>query len=256
MVLVAPRRPLCWKQRRERGATLALRGAAAFLLASLLPAFAHAGDITRATYSEPTTRYAHGVLGDAIEWGALTLDTSSGPSQTIRLPDYLVFEDLAPRLHDLDGDGQPEVITVLTHVDKGAALAVFGESGLITRTPFIGTRNRWLAPLGAGDLLGDGSQVLAYIDRPHLAKTLRLWRYDDGELTAVGEIRGLTNHRIGDDFIIGGIRNCANGDEVVTVDANWQNVVVTSFVADELISRALRPYTDSASVEAVLSCSN
>ena len=31
-------------------------------------------EIVGARFTEPTTRYAHGVLGDAVEWGALRLD--------------------------------------------------------------------------------------------------------------------------------------------------------------------------------------
>ena len=37
---------------------------------------ANAGEvITKARYEAPTTRYAHGVLGDAVEWGALVIET-------------------------------------------------------------------------------------------------------------------------------------------------------------------------------------
>ena len=43
-----------------------------------------------------------------------------------------------------------------------------------------------LAPLGAADLDGDGKIELAYIDRPHLAKILRIWRFDDGARGAEG----------------------------------------------------------------------
>ncbi|WP_371168504.1 VCBS repeat-containing protein [Aliiroseovarius sp. 2305UL8-7] len=218
-----------------------------------VPAFGE--PIVGAEYASPTNRYAHGVLGDAIEWGALQLSLADGTYERFELPDHMVFEDLAPRLHDLDGDGSPEVITVLTHMDKGAALAIFGPDGLIAQTPHIGKRNRWLAPLGAGDLLGDGDQIVAYIDRPHLAKTLRLWRYKDGQLVTAGQFGGLTSHRIGDDFIVGGIRSCAGKDEVVTVDASWQNVMVTSFHSDEPTSRAVGRYTGRQSVDHALNCS-
>ena len=49
-----------------------LRG---LLLAALLGGSASAEDITSARYEEPTTRYAHGILGDAIEHGALVMVT-------------------------------------------------------------------------------------------------------------------------------------------------------------------------------------
>ena len=226
------------------------------IVVALLPLSALADEITQADYTDPTDRYAHGVLGDAIEWGGLRLTLSDGSSKRFILSKELVFEDIAPRLHDLDQDGAPEVIVVLTHVDKGAALAVFGSTGLIAQTPHIGTRNRWLAPVGAGDLLGDGDQIVAYVDRPHLAKTLRLWRYHEGQLTEVANLTGLTNHRIGDNFITGGIRNCGTGDEVVTVDAKWQNVMVTTFADVPPSSREVLPYTGEDAVERVLACEN
>jgi hypothetical protein len=46
----------------------------------------------------------------------------------------------------------------------------------LASTPWIGQRFRWLAPVAAADLDGDGAMELAYVDRPHLARTLRVWR--------------------------------------------------------------------------------
>jgi hypothetical protein len=96
------------------------RGAAAALFALFIaaggPAFATPPNvIIEAEYTEPTARYAHGVLGDAVEWGALvlTVDMCFGCEVkhvrqfTIRLPENRVFEDIAPRIVDLDGDESP-----------------------------------------------------------------------------------------------------------------------------------------------------
>ena len=44
---------------------------------------------------------------------------------------------------------------------QGARLAIYDETGLVSATPYIGRSNRWLAPLGAGDLDGDGNIELA-----------------------------------------------------------------------------------------------
>jgi hypothetical protein len=76
----------------------------------------------------------------------------------------------------------------------------------------IGQRNRWLAPIGAADLDGDGRVEIAYVDRPHLARTLRVWRSrPGGTLTEIATATGLTNHRIGEAFITGGIRDARRG---------------------------------------------
>ena len=139
--------------------------------------------IIKAEYQAPTTRYDHGILGDAIEWGALrlTVDQCFGCAAksirefVIRLPESRVFEDTAPRLADLDGDASPEVMAVETDINQGARLAIYDESGLIAATPFIGQTHRWLAPIGAADLDGDGLIEIAYVDRPHLARLIRVW---------------------------------------------------------------------------------
>lgn len=210
--------------------------------------------IIRADYAEPTTRYAHGVLGDAIEYGALRLSMSSGPTLLIRLPETRVFEDIAPRLQDLDGDGSPEVIVIESDQDLGGSLAVYGSKGKITSTPFIGRTNRWLAPIGAADFDGDGVVELAYIDRPHLAKTLRVWRYSGQKLTHVADQTGLTNHRIGEDFITGGVHNCSGRDTMIVVDSGWQRIVEVGFSADGFTQTDRGAFRGPASIQNALRC--
>jgi hypothetical protein len=85
--------------------------------------------IVAAWYEDPTTRYAHGVLGDAVEAGTLAAQLDDFPNcitGRITLPETEVFEDLAPRLADLDGDGRAEIIVVQSHRDLGARLASTG----------------------------------------------------------------------------------------------------------------------------------
>lgn len=185
--------------------------------------------ILSAAYEGPTTRYAHDVLGDPIEHSDLLLELSDGTSRRFVLPDRLVFEDTEPRIVDLDFDGDQEVIVVESSQTQGARLAVYGLEGRITMTPFIGTRFRWLAPVGAADLDGDGQMEIAYIDRPHLAKTLRLWRYTDQKLTHVADLAGLTNHRIGERDIAGGTRICAAAPQMILATADWSQLVAVSF---------------------------
>ncbi|MGI9368949.1 MAG: FG-GAP repeat domain-containing protein [Ruegeria sp.] len=181
--------------------------------------------LTSAAYSQPTTRYPHGVLGDQIEFGALVLRYSPSREYTIQLPIERVFEDIEPRLVDVDNDGQREAVVIESHRDKGARLAIYNGGGLNAATPYIGTPFRWLAPVGAADLDGDGHVEIAYVDRPHLAKTLRVWRFSDNKLHEIAAIPGLTNHRIGEDFISGGLRDCGAGPELIVASADWRNIV-------------------------------
>ena len=226
----------------------------AALIAVFCAGIAAADTITGARYDEPTNRYPHAVLGDDIEYGALVLETEGGRTFRVVLPETSVFEDVAPRLADLDQDGAPEVVTVESHQSRGARLAVYGTDGLIAATPHIGTRFRWLAPIGIADLDGDGAIEIAYVDRPHLARTLRIVRYEDGQLTPVGSSEGFTNHRIGEPDIGGGIRDCGDGPEMIVASRTWQTVMSVRFIAGAIISRPLGPYEDRGSFAKALDC--
>ena len=232
-----------------------MRWAAALaLLAAFWAGAGAAADITEARYGAPTTRYAHGVLGDKVEWGALILTLSNRQSQTITLPDTSVFEDIAPRLADVDGDGDAEVIVIEASLSLGARLAIYDKGGLVAATPHIGRPHRWLAPIGTADLDGDGRVELAYVDRPHLAKRLRIWRYAEGELKHVADAEGFTNHRIGWDFIAGGLRQCGNLPEMITASGDWSRILTSRLVSGRIETRDLGVYSGPDSLTAALNC--
>jgi len=226
---------------------------------ALLPAAGKAqapqAPLISATYAEPTTRYPHGVLGDAIEHGALLLAYEGIANRTvIRLPEDRVFEDTEPRMVDVDGDGQREVVVVESHQSQGARLAIYNGSGLVAATPYIGQRNRWLAPVAVADLDDDGFVELAYIDRPHLAKTLRVWRFAEGQLTPITALEGVTNHRIGERDIAGGLRLCGALPEMVVASADWQRLKAVTFNGKALTARDIGPHQDRDSFAKALAC--
>ncbi|MFA8442326.1 FG-GAP repeat domain-containing protein [Yoonia sp.] len=222
-------------------------------LVAVMATSACAETILSAEYTAPTDRYAHGILGDAIEWGALHIHTEKGV-QRFTLSQDRVFEDVAPRLADVDGDGQSEVVVVETLVSEGAQLAIYDTTGKIAETPHIGRTNRWLAPIGVADLDGDGAIELAYIDRPHLAKTLRVWRFVDGALVPVADLPGLTNHGIGETDIGGGIRDCGQGPEMITASADWTKVMATVLRDGQLVTRQIGAHMDRGSFATALAC--
>lgn len=216
--------------------------------------------ILKAEYGGPTTRYAHGVLGDAIEWSTLTLrvdmcqdcETTQIRTFTLTLPENRVFEDLEPRII-LDEDGLTHVMVVESDTNLGARLAIYDESGLVDATPFIGRPNRWLAPIGAADLDGDGFPELAYVEKPHLSKEIKIWRFAGRKLSFVTSKAGFTNHRIGWDYIIGGIRTCAETPEMITASADWTKVMATRLTGATLKARILGPYSPE-DIERALKC--
>ena len=204
------------------------------LIAALALAFGTpvaAQEITAAQLTQPTDRYDHAVLGDALEWGGLDLALSDGRRLTFTLPATRVFEDVEARLGDFDGDGAPEVMVVETDIARGASLAIYDATGKRAATAFIGQTHRWLAPAGWGDFDGDGRIEIAYVDRPHLARELVFVRYDGTRLTEIARAPGFTNHQIGDSAISGSVSRCAGTDRLVLASADWSRLMSVQLTA-------------------------
>lgn len=245
---------------RSAHARRALQALCLWLTSLCPPVFAQEAwkhePLISARFEAPTGRYPHGVLGDSIEFGALVLQYAPRAlSFRITLPETRVFEDLAPRLADINDDGQTEAIVVESDTAQGARLAVYNGNGLMAATPFIGTRFRWLAPVGAADLDGDGRTEIAYVDRPHLAKRLRIWRYENGTLVHLADLDGVTNHRIGEDFISGGIRNCTGRPQMILARADWRALLGVTWDGSDFAVTPLGPGTRPSDLEDALSCS-
>lgn len=223
------------------------------------------GPLTGAMYNTTTQRYGHAVLGARSEWTSLTafirlnLPCRAGSiGKTEELPDDMVFEDSKPTLADLTGDGVPEILVVESQTDKGSRLAVWRQAGAgierLAATPFIGTRHRWLAPVGAADMDGDGVVEIAYVDRPHLARTLRLWQLRGDRLVEVVSAPGYTNHRFGEPAILGGMRTCGEAPEMILASADWADLHALHWDGRVLHSRFLGHDTSPEGFAAALAC--
>ena len=166
-----------------------------------LVAAAEGGDIAAAWYIGPTTRYAHGVLGDAVEAGGLRVRTAGGRTIDYVLPDTEVFEDRAPRLADLDADGTTEIVTIRASLKEGAAVTVYGlrdgELRPLATTAFIGTPNRWLNIAGIAPFRGGPALEIAHVRTPHIGGTLVFHAFERGRLVMVARRFGYSNHVIG-----------------------------------------------------------
>lgn len=153
-----------------------------------------------ARYTDPTKRYAHGILGDPIEAGGLFV-TRKGKSYHYKLDEAYVFEDLRPRLADVDNDGELEFITIQTSLTMGASVAIYKikdeKLQLYTASPFIGRPSRWLNIAAISDLDEDGKIEIAWVQTPHIGGILRIARVQNGALDLVDEVSGVSNHRIG-----------------------------------------------------------
>lgn len=159
------------------------------------------GNIRAAWLSDATDRYRHGVLGDRLEAATLRVRHRDGAEFVLAAGADAVFEDLEPRLVDLDGDGRDEIVMVKSYLDHGAALAVAGLGadglGILDETPPIGRPNRWLNPVGAADFDGDGRVEIAYVETPHIGGTLMIWEWRHGDLVREHAEFGFSNHAMG-----------------------------------------------------------
>jgi hypothetical protein len=230
-------------------------GCVVALLAMLVAHDAAAQTIVGADLIEPTDRYAHGAMGpDVADHGALSLMLADGGVRIIRLPAARVFEDNEARLADVTGDGALEVVVVESDQRLGARLSVYGADGLIAASPFIGQRHRWMAVAGIGDLDGDGRVEIAAVDRPHLRRTLVIWRQEGGTLTPVAELPGVTNHRFGAPLILGGLRECGSGSEIVLARGDWSGLLAVRFNGLSLDARVIPGPADAAGFAGAMGC--
>jgi hypothetical protein len=83
---------------------------------------------------------------------------------------------------------------------------------------------------------------------------LRIWSLREGELIGVASQSGLTNHRIGEDFITSGIRDCGDGPELVTVDSGWSRIVASTLEGGVVSSRDIGAFDGRASMDRALGC--
>jgi hypothetical protein len=177
------------------------------------------GLIRRAWLSAPTARYDHGVLGDEIEAGAISAVLADGRRLDFSLSEDAVFEDRTPRLVDLNGDQQEELLVVKTYLDRGAALAIVTADKqnlqIAAEARAIGLSNRWLNPVGVADFDGDGINEVAAVITPHIGGTLTLYEWRANKLIEDHAEYGFSNHQMGS----------RNQDLSVLLDINKDGIV-------------------------------
>ena len=207
--------------------------------------------IAAAWLTRPTTRYAHGVLGDAVEAGGLSAQLADGTRHDLILDVGSVFEDRMGRLADFDGDGKDEIMVVRSYLDRGATLAVVGASAdglrLIAEAPPIGRPNRWLNPVGVADFDGDGENEAAVVTTPHIGGTLKLYHLDGERLRVDHSQYGFSNHALGSRELGMGATIDANGDgvpDLLIPDERRRALRVVTFAGGAFRELARIPHGD------------
>jgi len=154
-----------------------------------------------AQYAMPTEKYTHGIMGDKIEAEQLVV-VVDGAFYEFKLPGEYVFEDIRPRLYDVDGDNKLEIITIRTNVVQGAGIAIYKITGeqLVeyAHVAEIGTSYRWLNIVAINDLDNDGIVELVWIETPHIGGILKVDKIIAGALQVIAEKAQYSNHAIGE----------------------------------------------------------
>lgn len=198
-----------------------------------VPTTIESGRIRRAWLAEPTDRYAHGALGDDLEAGAVRITLDDGTEQRWEVEAPAVLEDQRVRPVDADGDGDLELWVVRAGPGDGAAPVLLDlvDDALVEVAAGepIGTSFRWLAPVGAGDLDGDGAPELAWVVRPHLDGTLTVGTWVQDRLEVQDELAGFSNHAFGATALAMGTVTDLGGDgvsEIIVPDQRYRTLHV------------------------------
>lgn len=169
--------------------------------------------------TQPTDRYGHGVLGDAVEASGITLVETEPEPHVVRIipidsPD--VIEGLAPIWADLDGDGGREIIVTLSNDRDGARLAALREDGSsLAEGPPIGRGQRWRHQLAVAEFNPGGPPQLVSVRTPHIGGVVEFLQLVNGHLEIVEEISGFSSHSIGSRNLDSGLAGDFNNDGVV-----------------------------------------
>ena len=161
---------------------------------------AHGGGIiARAWLEDPTLQYRHGILGDAVEAESLKVRLKDGSILKHKLPNDSVYEDLEPRIIDLNGD--EALLVVRSYLNAGAAIAVYrdvdGKIQPVGEADPTGIPYRWLNPVGADDFDGDGITEIAAVVTPHLSGRLTLYQQAGDGFVPEAVRGGYSTHFIG-----------------------------------------------------------
>ncbi len=154
--------------------------------------------------TDPTDRYAHGILGDRLEAASVTVIGLGAHSLELKgrysLPAPAVFEDLVPILAP-SGGPLPVILLSRSAPGHGTSVVALGwrEGGLVllAEGPGQGKSHRWAHVIGAADLSGGGVVEIAAVVTPHIGGVLTAYRRMGGALVRVARAPGYSSHAIG-----------------------------------------------------------
>mgnify|MGYP000188681327 CR=1 FL=1 len=163
------------------------------------------GDGRYVLFAAPTDRYRHGALGDTTEGSSLVAVDATVPEVVWETSvDPQVFEGLQGLVADLDGDGEPEIVTTVADTADGARIAVFGADGdRLATGPVYGPG--WRHQLAVAPFGPDDRPELAVVRKPHVDRVVEFYRLDGGSLDVVATLSGFSTHTYGSRVLDGAL---------------------------------------------------
>ncbi|MCP4263274.1 MAG: hypothetical protein GY774_38060 [Planctomycetes bacterium] len=150
--------------------------------------------------TNPSTRYAHGILGDTIEaTGVALVETLPCPQVIVEIsvPSPYVIEGLSPIWADLDGDGSREILITVSDAVEGARLLAYTEDGVQHSSgQAIGRGYRWLHQLAVAPFGPNGEVEIATVLTPHIGGIVEFYQLIDNRLEVVARVPGYSTHVI------------------------------------------------------------
>ncbi len=191
-----------------------------------------------AQYTDPTERYNHRVMGDGVEGGGLVV-VADRVFYELTLAENYVFEDIRPRLYDVDQDGELEIITIRTEITQGAGIVVYkiidNQLEEYAYVPEIGLSSRWLNIVTINDLDQDGVVELVWIQTPHIGGILKVAKIAAGELNVSYETSQYSNHGYGHPNLCLSVLTQENQEKIFYVPTqNRDKIVGFKYTSDTL----------------------
>ena len=146
-------------------------------------------------------RYAHGVLGDAIEATTINvIETRPAPrlARRIELPANVVVEGIAPMWVDLTGDGEREIVVTLSDAAEGARIVAFdGRGRRVAEGPAVGSGFRWRHQIALAPFGPSGEIELVAVRTPHIGGVVEFYALTGRRLDILASLGDYSSHRIG-----------------------------------------------------------
>ena len=81
-----------------------------------------------------------------------------------------------------------------------------------------------------------------------------MWSFRDRKPREIAALAGFSNHRIGENFITGGVRQCGDKLQMIVPDLQWSRTLAVTVTGGTLSPQVLAEDAELQTVQRLLSC--